>query len=72
MTVADRLRALRAEKGITQEALAIDLRVSKNTVYYWERGTASPSLILASELARYYGVSLDWLVGLAEERKPPA
>ncbi len=63
MSMANRLRTLREQRGITREELAVALRVSPNTIYTWERGMVTPSLEYAALLAEFFGVSIDFLAG---------
>ena len=42
-----KIKALRAEKNLTQQDLAIDLDVNRGTILEIERGTFNPSLKLA-------------------------
>ena len=67
--IAERLSELRARKGVTQEDVAQCLSVSNKTVSKWENGTSEPELSMLAELAKYYEVSTDVLLGLAEEKK---
>ena len=59
---ADRLVALRRERGWSQEELAARLGVSRQAVSKWERAEASPDTDNLIALARLYGVSLDQLL----------
>lgn len=52
------LKALRAEKGITQEQLAEQMLVSSRTVSRWETGANLPDLSVLLSLADFYGVGL--------------
>lgn len=67
--IAEKLVELRTRKGVTQEEVAQSLSVSNKTVSKWENGASTPELGLLVELARYYEVSTDVLLGLAEEKK---
>jgi putative transcriptional regulator len=49
------LRELRKQKGWTQEDLAIELEVSRQTVNALEAGRYDPSLPLAFRIARLFG-----------------
>ena len=49
------VRELRAARGLRQEDLAKDLKVSRQTVNAIETGRYLPSLPLAIALARYFG-----------------
>jgi transcriptional regulator with XRE-family HTH domain len=53
----------RKEKGITQEELARHLGVSKPAVSKWESGQSYPDIILLPELAAYFNISVDQLIG---------
>lgn len=61
------LKALRNEKGLTQEQLAEMVNVSRRSVSRWETGSNLPDLDVLMELADYYEVELREL--LDGERK---
>ena len=69
---AKRIKALREEKGLTMEEFCKDfcIEVNKSTVSRWEKGKVEPYLSTAVELSKYYDVSLDYLIGLSDTRKP--
>ena len=62
----DNLKALRKEKGFTQESLAIELHVVRQTVSKWEKGLSVPdaemlqklSEVLETPVARLLGAEL--------------
>ena len=54
---------LRRQKGMTQRDLATVLDVSCQAVSKWESGKCCPDIELLPTLARYFGVSMDELVG---------
>lgn len=60
------LRELRAKKGISQEGLSKVLGVSKSTLGLWENGDTLPDAKSLHDLAIYYGVSSDYLIGLSK------
>lgn len=60
------LRELRKKKGISQETLARDLGVSKSTIGLYETGDTLPDARTLRDLAIYFSVSADWLLGLAK------
>lgn len=76
MELSEKLKALREEKGLTLDMLVYDmntrynLELNKSLVSRWENGVNEPSLKYAGFIARYYDVSLDYLVGLTEVRTP--
>lgn len=58
--VTNRIRALRFEHGeMTQAELAETLGVTRQTVIAIEQGRYSPSLEMAFQIARAFGVPLD-------------
>ena len=58
--ILNRVRELRqAEPGMTQEALAKQCQVTRQTIIALERGTYSPSLDLAFRLAHVFGVTIE-------------
>lgn len=56
---AKRLRALRMEKGLTQEQVAQKLGVSAQSVSRWECANTLPDVMLLPQLSRLYGVTVD-------------
>ncbi|MDY4191508.1 MAG: helix-turn-helix transcriptional regulator [Oscillospiraceae bacterium] len=75
MTFGERIKALRKERGMTQEELAERLSVTRQTVSKWEQGTTQPDLDRVLELGRLFGVSTDHLLGGGEpprENRPSA
>lgn len=72
MELGKRIRALRQEKGLSQEALAERLGISRQAVVKWEHGTANPSTANLIALSQILEVPLAELVsGKAEEAEPP-
>ncbi len=67
--MANRLLALRKDKGVTQEEVGKALGVSAQSVSKWETGNALPDIGLLPGLAAYYQVSIDFLFGREEARK---
>lgn len=60
--VLKRLKVLRVYKGISQEALAEELHISRSKVSSWETGRRYISIDDAITLSEYFDVSLDnWL-----------
>ena len=70
MKTGERLRNLvkmhRARLDMTQQELAGELGVSRQTIHAIERGKAEPSITLALRLARLFGLSVDELFSLAD------
>jgi transcriptional regulator with XRE-family HTH domain len=64
MTFGGRLRELRIEKGISQEELAKTLGVKPQTVSRWEKDFREPDHYYTVEIAKYFNVTTDYLLGL--------
>ena len=59
----DRLRELRTAKGISQQELADMLNVHAMTISGYERGIRRPNFEMLDEIADYFDVSVDYLIG---------
>lgn len=57
----------RKEKGITQEQLSDYIGVSKASVSKWESGLSYPDILLLPELATYFNISVDELLGYSPQ-----
>jgi putative transcriptional regulator len=64
--LANRLREVRTEQGLTQEQLADLVGVTRKTINTVERGVFLPSTVLALKLARALGTSVEQLFSLPE------
>lgn len=62
------LKNLREEKGLTQTGFANLIGSKQQTVASWESGTSKPDVLMLKEIAKFYNVSTDWLLGLSEYR----
>ena len=68
--IANRLVNLRKANGLSQEALAEKLGISRQAVSKWERAEASPDTDNLILLAKIYKVSLDELLSSEEDPTP--
>ena len=59
---ADKLKSLRAEKGLTQEALAEQLYVTRAAVSKWENGKGYPNIESLRQISRLFHVTVDELI----------
>ena len=59
MTIAQKIQALRIEKGLTQERLAEMLEVSRQSVSKWELGQAVPDVDKIIRMSELFNVSTD-------------
>ena len=66
----NRIRDLRLEKKLTLREIAADLNMSYSNIGYLERGKSMLREDTAKLFADYFGVSVDYLLGLTDERTP--
>ena len=59
----NKLNQLRTDKGITQEELALGVKVSRQTIISIEKGKYAPSVVLALAIARFFKVSVEDIFG---------
>ena len=62
-----RLKELRASRSLTQQALADLVGVRRETVVFMERGRYVPSLKLAYDIARVFGVAIEEVFSFDDE-----
>ena len=62
----ERLKELRIEKGFTFEQLAKKTGLSKSALNYWENGERIPNAQAIIVLAKFFGVTADYLLGLED------
>jgi len=61
-----RLRELRLEKELKQSDVAKNMNVVFGTISNWERGKSFPNIEELKNLADYFNVSADYLLGRTE------
>lgn len=66
---ADRIKELRLERSLTQEAVGEIIGVKRYAVYSYEKGRACPEMKGLVALADYFGVSMDYLAGRTDKRE---
>jgi len=66
----ERIRDLRIDKGLTQKTVAEFLNIKQNTYSQYEIGVLNYPIDVVIKLAQYYSTSVDYLVGLTDERNP--
>ena len=69
LNIAETLRSLRRDMGVTQEELANAIGVTAQAVSKWERGEGYPDITLLPDMAAYFRVTLDTLCGIDEQKK---
>ena len=64
--LSKRLFQLRKEKNISQQQLAKAVGATQKAVDFWEKGINEPKATYIINLAIFFGVSADYLLGLEE------
>ena len=64
MSIYPRVRDLREDRDLTQKDIAEFLNMQITVYQRYERGERELPLWAAIKLAKYYGVTLDYLVGI--------
>lgn len=59
MRIADKIKNARIQKGYTQEQVAENLLVSRQTISNWENGKSLPDIISIIMMSELYELSLD-------------
>ena len=62
----ERLKELRLSRNLSMYELAKELKINHSTVSRWENNTIVPSIIQLYNIARYFDVSTDYLLGLED------
>lgn len=65
-----RLKMLRKEKGLTGTEFGKLFNFSRSGVSNWEARTREPSQAVLKEIADYFEVSVDYLIGVSDVRSP--
>lgn len=67
MELKNKLRELRARERLTQDDLAKMVQVSRQTIVSMEKGSYTPSLTLAMNIARVFGMAVEEIFYFEEE-----
>ena len=67
--VSDSIKKLRKEKGMTQDALAEQLNVTRQAVSNWEMGKTQPDVETLTKLAEIFNVSVERIIYGKEKKK---
>ncbi|XBX10726.1 helix-turn-helix transcriptional regulator (plasmid) [Enterocloster clostridioformis] len=68
--IGERLYDLRKDAGLTQTELGNILSVNKHAISSYERDKSEPPDELKILIARYFNVSIDYLLGLTDSPAP--
>ena len=60
---AKRLKELRKEKNLTQQQLAIELKIDKSTIAKYETEKIVPSIAMLKIFVDYFNVSAGYMLG---------
>ena len=67
LTFSTQLSKLRKAKKLNQEQASELLGISRSTYANYEVGAREPSLALLKKMAKVFGVSADYLLGLSDD-----
>ena len=70
MTMGERIKQLRKEKGMTQTDLAMTLNVTKGTVSTWETNSRVPGFETLNALSDLFERRLDYIMGRSDDATP--
>ena len=62
---SERLTQLREDRGLKRQEVADALEISRASLEYYEKGQRKPDIEVTARIAKYYGVSTDYLVGVS-------
>ena len=65
--LGSRLKELREEKGLTQKEVATQLGLHSVTYLHYEKDQREPPLTVLIQMALFFDVSTDYLLGLTDE-----
>lgn len=71
MTFADIIKELRTDRGLSQQQLADELKISQSAIAKWELSKTEPVASMIVKLAKYFDVDSDFLLGLRDENGNP-
>ena len=62
MSIGEKITMQRKIRGMSQEALANEMDVTRQAVSRWETGDATPDVDKVIQLSKLFGVSTDYLL----------
>lgn len=68
LKIENRIKELRKKQHMSQIRLSIELGVSQETISAYESGKHYPSFLSLVKLSEIFGVSIDYIMGLSEEK----
>lgn len=67
MTINERLKNLRKERGLTQTELSKQLNIGQTTIAAYENGTHAPQIFSLLAYADFFDCSIDYLLGREDD-----
>ena len=68
--IGERLLELRKDADMTQDELAAVLKINKHSISSYERNRSEPPDDIKIAIANYFGVSIDYLLGVTDAPAP--
>ncbi len=68
--MCDKIKELRESTGMSARKFAEEIGLKYTTYYGYERGTREPGADFIAAIASYFGVSVDYLLGLEDKKWP--
>lgn len=65
--IGRKLRMLRKQRCLNQQAIADYFKVTRGTVSNWEIGRRIPDVKILEQLASYYGVTMDFFIPIQKD-----
>ena len=67
MSIGEKIKDLRFEKGLSQKKLAELIGVSQQVFVWWENNKHEPKATYLKALASFFEVTSDYLIGLSDD-----
>ena len=68
MTVKTKIKEYRAKHDMKQDELAAMVGVRRETIYHLEKGRYNPSLVLAHSIAKVFGMAIEDIFEIIEDK----
>jgi transcriptional regulator with XRE-family HTH domain len=69
MEIGKRIKEMRQKRGITQETMAQQFGLTPQAISKWERGVATPDIVLLPDISAFFGVTIDELFSLSDDTR---
>lgn len=66
--IENEVNKLRTERGVTQEDLALQVNVSRQTIIALEKGNYTPSILLALKIAGFFSIPVEKVFKITYEK----